>query len=196
MIKELSEKEVIYVPEEFYKLKRSFPSCLRKDIEIICEMDELKFSLNHDTGVFVTMVNNEKLYIPERIYLIDNDDIGKYSSIQRNILYCYYTRVHNGFIREKYINKVININHDWAIPYVIKLLGEYVIEILGIIYKNIENIDKCAYKKFIENNKDFYKLTTQRVISYWDCYYRNIYKYKKDYVGFKILDFINTEVLM
>ena len=68
-------------------------------------------------------------------------------------------------------------------------------EILNVIYQNLDDIDVNLYKEFIKNNIDFYKLTTQRVVSYWDCYYRWLYKYRKDYVGFRILDFINTNVL-
>lgn len=46
--------------------------------------------------------------------------------------------------------KIIKLNDDWMIPYVIKLLGEYVIEILNVIYQNLENIDVRLYKEFIE----------------------------------------------
>lgn len=177
------------------KLKQSFPSYLRKDIEIICEINALKLSLIHDSGTFNVMVKNEELCIPDRIYLIDNNNFDKYTETQRHILYCYYTRHHDGFVREKYLKKVIKLNKDWVIPYVIKLLGEYVIEILNVIYQDLENIDVSLYKEFIENNMDFYVLTTQRVVSYWDCYYRWLYKYRKDYVGFKILNLINTSAL-
>ncbi|WP_232454113.1 hypothetical protein [Burkholderia ubonensis] len=27
-----------------------------------------------------------------------------------------------------------------------------------------------------------------RMVSYWDCYYRSLYKRKRDYVGFRLFD--------
>lgn len=130
--------------------------------------------------------------MPHRIDFIEDNNLHKYTETQRLILYCYYTRHHNGFIREKYLKKVIKLNNNYVIPFVIKLLGEYVIEILNVIYQNLENIDINLYKGFNKKNIAFYELTTQQVVSYWNCYYRWLYKYRKDYVGFKILDFINT----
>lgn len=185
----------MYMLEDSCKLKQSFPSYLNKDIEIICEKNALKLSLIHDTGRFNVIVNNEGLCMPDRISLIEDNNLDKYTETQQHILYCYFTRHHDGFVREKYLKKIIKLNNDWMIPFVIKLLGEYVIEILDVIYQDLENIDVRLYKEFIEKNIDFYELTTQRVVSYWNCYYRWRYKYRKDYVGFKILDFINTKVL-
>ncbi len=80
-------------------------------------------------------------------------------------------------------------------PYVIKILGEYVFEILDVIYKELDNLDLAMYRNFIENNRDFYILTKQRVTSYWNCYYRWLYKNKHNYVGFKIIDFIDIKIL-
>lgn len=68
-----------------------------------------------------------------------------------------------------------------------QLIGEYVIEILEIIYQNINHLNTSVYKKFLEQNPVFYKITRQRVQTYWNCYYRfgddDISKYtKKDYL--------------
>ncbi|PHQ79703.1 MAG: hypothetical protein COB66_06330 [Coxiella sp. (in: Bacteria)] len=76
----------------------------------------------------------------------------------------------------------------------VTLLGEYVIEMLFVIYENLNNLDLEPYKNFIFNNQEFYCLIKQRVASYWNCYYRWNYKDKKDYVGFKILTFIDSYI--
>lgn len=87
--------------ENSCKLKQSFPSYLKKDIETICEKNVLKLSLMHDTGTFNVIVNNEGLCMPSRTYLIEDNNLDKYTETQRHILYCYNTRHHDGFVRKK-----------------------------------------------------------------------------------------------
>lgn len=70
------------------------------------------------------------------------------------------------------------------------LLGEYVIEIIRIIEKNLKNLDVSLYSQFLLSNPSFLALTRQRVISYWDCYYRSIRK--DEYSGFRVLRFFEN----
>ena len=176
------------------KLLNAFPSILAENIEAIYRNASLTTSLDHTPGIFKVIVNNETLAIPGRVYLTEMSYAG-YTIVQQSILDCYYTRHSDGFIREKHLKQIISSRHEWVVPYVIKILGEYVIEILDVIYKELDNLDLAMYRNFIENNRDFYILTKQRVASYWNCYYRWLYENKSDYVGFKIIDFIDTKVL-
>ncbi len=181
--------------EEKIRLKKAFPAYLAEDIDLISKEKSLNQPRNYFLEKTVDVfVNNEEIEIPKRhnlteIYKAD------FTSTQQNIVDCYYTRHCDGFIREKHLKKVIIHNQEWTVPYVIQLLGEYVIEILEVIYNNLEKLDVILYKKFIRDNVKSYDLTKQRVASYWSCYYRWKYKYKQDYVGFKILDFIDTKVI-
>ena len=76
---------------------------------------------------------------------------------------------------------------------VIKLLGEYVVEVLRIIEANLQKLDKPVYGQFLRANPDFLALTEQRVISYWDCYYR-FPGPKEDYPGFRAIHFFKQLV--
>jgi hypothetical protein len=123
------------------------------------------------------------------------------TEMQQNIIDCFYTRHCDGFIREQHLKKIILLNHEWVVPYVIQLIGEYVIEILNVIYQNMNSLNLVLYKDFLEQNPKFYKLIQDRVQSYWNEYYRSnhgstdILKYaKEDYVGFKILDIFEAQI--
>ncbi len=74
----------------------------------------------------------------------------------------------------------------WSIPFVIALVGEYVVEIIDDIYAAAPQFNRELMATFIGENPTFYKLTCDRVVSYWNCYYRWQFK-RSDYVGFKLL---------
>jgi hypothetical protein len=65
-----------------------------------------------------------------------------------------------------------------------------VIEILQVIHENLTYLDTSVYAEFLRSNLEFLDLTEQRVLSYWDCYYRSIKK--QEYLGFLILDYFKS----
>lgn len=67
---------------------------------------------------------------------------------------------------------IVTLSLPWVPPFVIQLLGEYVIEIQSLIHKNIDVIMNPIYAQFINDNSEFISLTRQRIISYWNCYHR------------------------
>ena len=73
-------------------------------------------------------------------------------------------------------------------PFVVRLIGEYVIEILQVINRDRSHLNPRLYRSFLEANPAFFTLARQRVVSYWDCYYRS--QRREDYPGFQILDFL------
>ena len=72
------------------------------------------------------------------------------------------------------------------------MIGEYVVEILQLIHENLPNLKPSIYVDFIRANPEYFALTEQRVISYWDCYYRSIKR--EVYPGFILLDFFKSIV--
>ncbi len=66
-------------------------------------------------------------------------------------------------------------------------LGQYVIEILQLLEARVQHLDKSVYRNFLLTNPEFLALTAQRVISYWDCFYRT--RKRNDYLGFRVLHF-------
>ena len=188
------------------KLKGRFPSNLEMEFERIEKIFD--FSSKYPSYVpFDVIVEKNTLNIPSRIYIEEgqlNNPIKliRLNSIQKEILYCLYSRHHDGYVREACLEKIIYSKSKFAMPYILQLLGEYVIEIIEVIYQNRDKIDQENLVAYILENPDHYELTRQRVYSYWDCYYRRAYpKYKRgvapkgasylDYPGIKMVKYIN-----
>lgn len=168
-------------------IKPGFPSYLHEDIEALCSTGTLEFSREECIlDPYAVVVHGETLMIPMREYLALEYDVSVLSPRLMRIMECFYSRHKNGYLREKYLDRIIVDGSEWVVPYVVQLVGEYVIEILDLIHANIDRLDQDAYVKFFLENQAYYQTTKRRVMSYWACYYRHLYG-RENYVGFKIL---------
>jgi hypothetical protein len=163
----------------------SFPTYLSGDVKFV--VTKLESERDRDTKIIVTL-SGETIQIPDRIYINPPQETiqNQFSDTQKLIVACLFTRHHDGLIREKYLKEIINSGKNWTIPFIIQLLGEYVIEIIQIIQDNLSKLDKQALKTFLIDNNEYFQKTQDRVRSYWQCYYRNQTKFE-DYVGQQII---------
>jgi hypothetical protein len=172
-------------PQNNMDLLYAFPSNRRDDaLAVISVLPENL----HGKRNFTVRVSNEQLLIPQRLYhdpkLIQ---VRKLSDTQRHLVDCLLTRHKDGHVRQEHLVKILGVDNPWVPAYVIQLLGEYVIEIQKLIETRLLDLDKSLYSQFLLANPEFLALTEQRVVSYWDCYYRN--QKKEDYAGFRVLRF-------
>lgn len=170
-----------------FDLADAFPSSLRADaLKVASVLPQPLLS----AWTFSACVSGETLSIPYRVYhdpaLINRTDL---TARQGELLDCLLTRHHDGFIREKYLAGIIRASNEWIPPFVVQLVGEYVLEILQVISRNLDYLDPSLYRTFLRANPQFFNLTKQRVNSYWDCYYRR-WQCRTDYAGFQILTFM------
>lgn len=170
----------------------AFPGCLKRDVGFICDTLVFDTALA-SSDVFVVKCRNEVLHIPERIYYkpIADEKLSCLAPIQSEIVKCFFTRHHDGLIREDCLRHVIGLNSYWVAPFIIKLSGEYVVEILNIIKANLDNLDSAVYKEFLLGNTGFYEVIKQRVMSYWNVYYKRQYPDKNEFAGFQILNYFD-----
>lgn len=178
-------------PQNNKELKAAFPTNLHSDALIA--LSALPENPHRWTS-FAVKMNYEAVLIPNRLHhntaLINR---GRLNDLQNLLLNCILTRHSDGFLRQEYVGRVISSNRFWVPPFVIKLLGEYVVEILRIIEANLQKLDKPVYGQFLHANPDFLALTENRVISYWDCYYR-FSGAKEDYPDFRAIHFFKQLV--
>jgi hypothetical protein len=165
------------------KLLWAFPWAIRADVEkCLGQLPENP----HHTGTFSVHVGQEQLAIPNRVFhdarLVVRFEL---SDLQKCVVDCILTRHNDGHVRQKHLEKIIRSDAIWVAPYVIRLAGEYVIEILQDIEKNLPTLNRELYGSFLRENPEFLSLISQQVSSYWDCYYRS-YR-KEDYPGFRVL---------
>jgi hypothetical protein len=72
------------------------------------------------------------------------------------------------------LRKILTSEESWCIPYVLLLLGEYVIEIIQDIAAALPTLNKAAYVNFIRENRPLMALLRERATSYWNLEYRYI----------------------
>lgn len=168
-------------------LVEAFPSALRDDaLRVVSALPETSPKAYR----FSVEIGDDTVWIPYRIYhdptLIDSAPL---TPTQNELLACLLTRHHNGLVRETYLLRILSSKQEWVPPFVVQLVGEYVIEIIRSIRNGIDHLDPGVYGAFLTRNPVFYTTTKARVMSYWNCYHRA--ERREDYAGFQVLEFLD-----
>lgn len=190
------------------RLLKSFPKYLGNEVEKVLDIlpldkTEVKLvdgnihkvdNLIH-TSEYEISLKSEKLIIPYRLYFDEPKEEKEkgLSEIEKQILNCIYLRHHNGYLRERRLNNLLNSNKEFIIPFTIQLLGEYVFEILEVLEKHINESNLIFYKAFINDNPKYWQRTESRMTSYWDAYYRYKSPKLKEYLGYELVQKIKRK---
>ena len=139
------------------------------------------------TGITVL---GEPVDVPHRIYnSAPTSDTPLEGSVDATAVACLYTRHHDGFVRQRALQHVLGSDEPWTVPFIVQLLGEYVIEICDDIYRFAENDlpnrpgHFQTVRAFADENPQFVNLTRQRATSYWSCYHRHQHAGWETYPG-------------
>ena len=131
--------------------------------------------LSSDSTNEYVYYQGETLCLFYRQYASPNISWINFNEIEQTIIHCIYTRHHDGFVRQKHLNLLTDTNYpDIAVPFVIRLLGEYVLEIQLDTAPFIQKHPKII-TDFIQQNPVFWQRQKSRMASYWDIYYRNMH---------------------
>ena len=170
----------------------AFPTSLTSEVNSL--LDKLNLTTEHkSTECFSINLNGQTINIPYRIYY--NEPVHQnLTDTETFLLDCIFTRHHNGHVREKSLRKIINSDNYLATPFIVQLLGEYVIEILTVIKDNLSSTKIDNLIKLQTENPKFFQTTEKRIQSYWNCYYKWTTS-KTDYVGFQILKAIKSRTI-
>ena len=126
-----------------------------------------------------------------RNYYMDIADsyIDTLTEQQKMILHCIYSRNCDGYVRQKHMKSLLSMDYEeWAIPYIVKICDEYVVEIVEMTYDILKDQDTALFRSFcIENKKELCK-SYSRMTSYWNEYYRQRYSDFQQYVGTKLFE--------
>ena len=140
-------------------------------------------------------VEGERVRIPQRIYHpVPPKRLAPEGSKAGLAIDCLYTRHNDGFIRQAALRRVLTAaGHPWTVPFVVQLLGEYVLEICEDI-SEFAKTELSAhpsladlFHSFAEENPEFVVLTQQRATSYWDRYHRYRHPSPSTYPGLRAL---------
>lgn len=126
-------------------LYEMFPKTLNTEISQIINKIEFisPWEFMTKSDMEIVFINGEEIKIPDRIYynFPREESINQLTKIQKELLFCIFSRHSDGFIREKCLKEIILSRNIWIIPFVIELLGEYVIEIIIQIKAKIQELD-------------------------------------------------------
>ncbi|MFG2717900.1 hypothetical protein ACGFW5_06285 [Streptomyces sp. NPDC048416] len=176
----------------------AFPAGLVEDVEAVLAV--MPASELAPIAWFSVVVEGWRVSLPERVY---NDEppagaLGSLSPRQRQILHCLYSRHCDGRVRQRHLAEVVGSTEAWVIPFVVRLVGEYVLEILVVIRDELRQLASpgapghLAYGHFIVENPEFFARTERRVVSYWSCYHRHAYASFQGYPGSTVLDLLRS----
>ncbi len=174
--------------EQINRYIGSFPGELSSDVNAVSEFIPAGAHLPSEDDIGPLSINNEPIYIPYRIYSPEPKLPSQISDLHRTIISCIYTRHHNGFVREKYLGSLFGLTFSWVPPFVLQLVGEYVLEIVLLINEHIDELDPAIYNRFAKENDNFIALIKAKAISYWDCYYRRQNWRFRDSTAFQVLN--------
>ncbi|WP_315927900.1 hypothetical protein [Mesorhizobium sp. SP-1A] len=126
------------------------------------------------------------IYIPYRLHFLPKvqDEFSNLSQAS----HCLLTRSTDGYLRQKSSKSIIRRNTSWTIPFVVLLLGEYVIEIVEDIHASVGHLDRAAYADFVRQNRTAMREIRARATSYWNIYHRQIYPDRKLYPAIAVLN--------
>lgn len=156
------------------QVTKAFPSVYREPLlNIANHVPNDIAHFREETEVFY--VNDTVLFIPYRIYydadLINEDAL---TPVESELVYTLFTRHHSGYVRHECLKKMVSQNHilRYQIPFVFKLCGEYVLDIIIDAFTALRLIECSELKRFISQNEESIRKIEARLVSYWNEYYR------------------------
>lgn len=149
----------------------AFPAHHRREAVALQQFIESS-SLQRSRDLFTVDWLGETLAIPERIYFESLLPPRGFSGTEQLMLDCLLARHHDGHVREASLRRVLDCRQAWCAPFVVRIAGEYVIEILQVIEAHLSELDAEAYGRFVRDNRPFQKKTNDRIVSYWRLYHR------------------------
>lgn len=181
-------------------LKFAFPSRYAEDVcKVIEFMNGYHLEL-FELGNEVVQFEFENLTIPYRICIDFSDDIltNNLTLTQQEIYWSILTRHTNGFYRQLALEKLLSSETTFSKVYEFLLLGEYVMEIVEIIYENISQDKLKIYASIFKNDPLFANKIKGRIASSWGKAIRSKYpkgerNYRK-YKGRQLLVELNREM--
>jgi len=178
-------------PDGLERIAAAFPSQLAAEVAAVCTVIPLATTLpptSADIGP-ITLAG-ERLRIPQRIYWGEPTEAAANSLHERErlILSAIYTRHHNGFVRERALREVIRSREHLVQPFIVQLLGEYVLEIIKIIEAELPEPILAEYAAFLHGNGKFLELTRARATSYWNAYARSEFPRLREYPALRMLE--------
>ena len=144
------------------------------------------------TERFAVQVEGETVLIPARLHFACEQSRLAVGTESWLLACALQTRSSDGFERQRAMRHLLVSVQPWAAPFIVELVGSYVVEILEDIYAGITPELARIIGAFLAENPAYWNTIKSRVTSYWDVYYRPRWRNGRaersdDYVGFRLI---------
>ena len=134
----------------------------------------------HRTPATRVEINGSPAFIPYRIHFSNLHGHAVVDTVSSAAV-CLLSRSTDGYIRQQALRRILMSQENWVVPYIVLLLGDYVVEIGNEINDELHNLNRMIYIDFIRENRSTMRSIRSRAVSYWNCYYRHKYPQMKNY---------------
>ena len=154
------------------------------------------------TERFTVQADGQGVLIPARLHFA-SDRLGiAASDTAWRYARALQTRSNDGFERQRAARDVMADLQPWTAPFIVALIGEYIVEILDDIFAALTPHDAQTIATFIVQDEAYWSMIKRRIMSYWNVYYRSSrssetrHFYRRDeYVGFRLIDRLETAAI-
>lgn len=171
---------------------QAFPKKLTADVTRLAVLLDPQIGFT-TSEPFTVMCDGEAIQIPHRIYrpIVADAVFASLSPGDKLIAACWFTRHHDGYMRERFLRALPVFDQSWIVAYVVALSGEYVVELLEYIWERRALFDRSVLGRWLRENQRYSARTRSRIVSYWDCYYRGAHPLFATYVGSQLIAFFD-----
>lgn len=136
------------------------------------------------------LVQGSSIHFPFRVYYAREDvlEACRTPGMISKVALCVGTRHHDGFVREACLRALLPVEDAWVVPFVLQLLGEYVVEIADCIESALAGAIPARYVDFTQENPAYMHRLRQQATSYWNVYYRRAYPTRNAYPALRLLE--------
>ena len=147
------------------------------------------------TDRFAVRTEGQEVLIPARLHFASERLRMNESDEPWRFIRALQTRSNDGFERQRAARDLLPDLEPWAAPFIVALIGEYIVEILEDISAALTPNVALTLGAFAVDNERYWETIKRRVTSYWNAYYRSgwssdcrrVYR-REEYVGFFLVD--------
>jgi hypothetical protein len=144
---------------------------------------------------FTVNVSGETLSAPSRTFHTAahlRSIAARTEDDMRVLASCFGSTNWDGHVREESVRLLLSrTDRPWVVPFIVRLVGEYVVEIIEAIHTALPCVDAARFGEFARENPAFMATTRRRATSYWNCYFRHRFPHRSAYPGLLVLDAID-----
>ena len=193
LTEEVMERREMHTKIDVAILADAFPTSVRASA---LEAGTLVYGSLHQGQWFnrerFTVVG-EEIQIPRRLRIDEASPYPRSSGVTGQMVACLLSQSCDGFQRQLALQSIVRDVQYWSAPFVVALIGEYIVEIIEDIAAAMTPSNVDALTGFIIENPGYWEITKQRVGSYRNVYYRGRYT-KRSYPGFKLVNDLQSEL--